>query len=189
MAISIKHFLKLLLVFLIIVLLVVWYKLHHKPAQKSADIPTMIAQQMQTMSFNPRGQLSQQSYSPHVKNFSDQQRSEFLMPIFFSYSANAMPWKITADKAIALKNFSRLELAPNVRIYQAAGKHNKATVLTTAQLTVFPKHHTARNTVLTTAVQPGLTVQSMGVYVNMKQGKVVLLKQATGDYFSSDNGK
>ena len=100
----------------------------------------------------------------------------------YYYSEQHQPWKVTADTGRAINGTQQVHLFGHVNLHQPAGANNKETTLTTSKLTIYPQKNMAENSVLTHAKQPGITVSSIGFRANFKQGKVILLSQAQGNY-------
>jgi lipopolysaccharide export system protein LptC len=153
-------------------------------ATQSPTIPDLIATDGHLIQFNKKGTMAYQFFSQKSEHYKQQNRTDFTKPIGYYYSEKHQPWKVTADKGRALHGTEEIHLSGNVHLQQRAGVNNKETTLTTTQVTIYPQKDMAENDVLTHAKQPGIAVSSIGFRANFKEGKVVLLSQAQGNYIN-----
>jgi lipopolysaccharide export system protein LptC len=153
-----------------------------KHQQVTIEIPSTIATGIEVTQMNEQGQPLHRLFSNTAHDYRKQQRTLFTSPVGYLYQANQPPWIMSADQAISSGDNTLVNFSGNVKIHQAAGKANKATTLTTTQMTLLPQKNIAYNDVFTTADQGGLVITSIGFHADLNKNEVKLLSKTNVTY-------
>jgi len=150
--------------------------------EQPANIPDFIVTDLYIIGFNIQGDYDYTLRSVLAQHYASDNHTDFKDPIGFSFSPTAPPWKITADFGQANSGYTQVHLWEHVVMHQPEGRNNNSSTLLTDDMMIYTKTKEAKTNAFVTAKQPGIIITSQGVYANLANGKVVLLKQARAIY-------
>jgi len=141
------------------------------------------------------GHIQTQVSALTIEHFPLQNTSVFHYPKITLYSAPyntqagskpSQPWHITADQGRAEEGIKKIRLQNNVKLeqYQGAQHHTQRPKLTllTSSLDILPEQKIIETQGPVTLLQPGSVIKSRGVRVNMQEGSIELLSQASAHF-------
>lgn len=100
---------------------------------------------------------------------------------------NKKPWEINADYATATQGGQQINFNQHVRIHQQQQNSDAETLLSTEDLTYFPKQKKASTLAEVTLTQDGNQMRSKGLIADLATNTVRLLSNARGHYVHKDN--
>lgn len=149
------------------------------PNQPDSIMTNIHAIRMDASTGKPHDEL----IAPHAVHFPYHDSTHITDPHFILYQENNVkPWNLTAHYGTIDNGISNVYLWDNVVFQQAAGPNNKASIITTTSIMIYPKQQYAETKQPVTAVQPGTIVHAVGMHVDFKAQIVNLLSQVTAHY-------
>ncbi len=161
-----------------------WYSFPQKSkATTKTYAVDAFAMNVEATQFNELGQLRGEIKSPKVLHFTEGDSAFFTTPFVTLYSQGGKaPWLISAKTGKTLNGTQQIDLIDNVVIHQPTSAQNTDTVIKTSLLHIYPKKQFADTDQAVTLVQPGVTVNAVGMNAYLDQKHVVLLSNTRGSY-------
>jgi lipopolysaccharide export system protein LptC len=128
------------------------------------------------------GNRQDQITTTHLVHYLQNDAAAFTQPELLIFNPMQPPWKITALIGHAEHDFDTIVISQNVRIEQAASAVRPHSLITTTQLTIYPKQKLATTDQAVTGVQPGLKITAVGLRADMLHNTLDLLSQVRIDY-------
>lgn len=137
------------------------------------------------------GKIQSQVSALSIEHFPLQNTSVFHYPDITLYSTlnkaqagnkPSQPWHITADQGKAEEGIKKIHLQNNVKLEQYQSAQHHTLTLLTSSLDILPEQKIIQTQAPVTLLQPGTVIKSRGVRVNMQEGSVALLSQASAHF-------
>jgi len=134
--------------------------------------------------FDEQGNLKDELIAPHLLHFSEGDTTDVTSPHLIIYNADStgQPWHVTSNYGKALDGVNSIELWDNVKLRQPESADNAEIIMTTTQITIYPKTQFAHTDQPVKVIQLGSVVNSVGLDADIKTGTIKLLKEAHGKY-------
>jgi len=156
------------------------------PNQPDSIMTNIHAIRMDEVTGKPHDEL----IAPHAEHFPYHDTTKITDPHFILYQENNVkPWYLTAHYGNIDNGINNVYLWDNVIFQQQQGPNNKASIINTTSVMIYPKQQYAETNQPVTAVQPGLIVHAIGMHVDFKAQIVNLLSQVTARYQSNQNNQ
>lgn len=154
--------------------------------QAKAKYPANILQNTVNREYDEQGQLKSvfeakesRYFQVNRKRRTHKDYAELTEPTLTLHSADAPPWRITADEGRAEKNGDIIHLWGKVHIWQK-DKLGQISELTTPYLTVKPKRQYAETDKPVMIVSAGSTTKAVGMKAFLQRDKIQLLSKVRG---------
>ncbi len=157
------------------------------PAQHEAESPDGFMTQVHYTHYDENGEIQSKLYSPKIIHYNENDRAQLEKPSLVMHTQDKQTWIITADQGTSLHGSKQIDLKNNVQV-QRVKDPSHINTLTTSSLTAFPDRQFAQTDKAVTIVQPGSTVQAVGMTANLKTGDITLLSQTQGIYNQTTKG-
>lgn len=170
-----------IIAFLLIALVSVFILHHTKKiessmASKNSAINTFIRHAIFT-EYNKQGMIKTRIEAKKVTHYQEQNTIFFDEPKIISYGNNRNAWHIRADQAVSDSTGKKIVLSGHVIAHELATAKNPDTVVTTTQLTLFPKTSEATTDQPVILKRPGIIMSATGFSANLKTGEYQLHSQ------------
>jgi lipopolysaccharide export system protein LptC len=145
-----------------------------------ASTPDAIIEHMHVVEFTHDGHISSILITPLLKHYPFNDRSELQSPQVTVFQEQQPPWEITADFGQADDGIAQITLYDNVRLHQAAEDTQKTTTITTSKLIYHPALQLAQTDQPIELQQPGMFIESVGMFADLETQVIELLHQVRG---------
>lgn len=135
--------------------------------------------------FDELGKIEAEFFSPQMRHYPIHNMTKMDKPRFIIHVEDRAPWEITALNGKAYQGIKRLALWNQVVGYEPKSIHNAESTIKTDSMMVFPSQKYAQTDNEVIAMQPGLTVRSMGAHVDLSKHTIELLAKVRGEYVPS----
>ena len=154
-----------------------------QPPQAGEESPAAIAETLKVHRYDAAGKLQQTLITPHMEHYASRDTSELAQPVLWRFNADAPPWRMQAEKALANNRSETVFLPGEVIIERDADSHNPAYYIVTRDLTLetATSHATTDQPVLIRSEQRRITAVGMEGWLNSPI-KLNLLHQVRGHY-------
>jgi lipopolysaccharide export system protein LptC len=149
-------------------------------AAELASTPDIIVEHMHVVEFTQEGDIRSILTTPLLKHYPFNDRSELQSPQVTVFQEQQAPWEITADFGQSDEGAAQITLYDNVRLYQAAQDTQKTTTITTSKLIYHPALQLAQTDRPIELRQPGMLVESVGMFADLDAQVIELLHQVRG---------
>jgi LPS export ABC transporter protein LptC len=171
-----------------------WLALKSSPLQtddnayskNSADSLMTNVRVMRTNSDD--GKLQNELFAAQMIHFPNN-ITTFTQPHVIFYHNTDQPWHLTAQNGQAQEGVTLIKLWNNVILHQPAGTQNQPITITTSEVIVHPKQHTAETNQPVVAIEPGVHVSAIGMHADFKTQIVDLLSQVQVTYQAQNGAK
>jgi LPS export ABC transporter protein LptC len=143
-------------------------------------IPSLIVSGVKGQMYDVQGQIQYRLFADSALLYPDEDHTIFVNPNAYFYSSTKEVWEVRAKNGEATNYYETIHLWDTVKVFRTApGKQGN---LFTDSLFFYPKTQILQTDDFTTMMENGLTVTSKGFYADIKQGKLILEKQAEVQY-------
>jgi|GEM_PF-6645513 len=169
-----------------------WYYAEPSSSLKLAPevlshLPDILVNELEITQFNADGNISSHIYTPELKHFPDNNRSDFKEPRIVLYRKNQeSPWFIQADRGKMQRGTHVITLMDHVILYQNADSDNRVKTITTSEITYYPENNQAETNKEIIFEQPGLHVRALGMKADLKEEKIELLNKTWVEYVQQE---
>lgn len=168
-------------------LLSIWLTLsvhreHDVLFDKNAHYPDAIAEVVTSTRMDANGHIQDRLTSPKIFHYPDNKTTDLITPHLMMYHQSAKPWHIDARYGRTYDGTKQIDVWKNVKAHREQDGHNKETTLLTSAMTLFPQHKYALTQQAITAIQPDLTIYSIGARIDLKKGETYLISKVHGHY-------
>lgn len=139
------------------------------------------------LSFDTDGKLHNKIYVIKMLHYPYEDTSNFFEPQIVFYTDKRAPWYVSANKGQSKNGIDTVHLWDNVKIHEPGSKQNNELNITTSSLIIFPKTKLVTTDQPITIIQPGTTVNAVGLHADLKKGEVILLSHAQGIFETASN--
>ncbi len=147
--------------------------------------PNAFMTEARYMHFNADGAWSSRIYSPRAIHYPEQDTTIFDKPRMTAKTEGQLTWVITADHGDSHPGLKVLYLTDNVHVQRIDDTTHKIINLTTTALTLYPPQKLAHTDQPVTIIQPGSTINAVGLSADLNKGELQLLSQVHGTYEKS----
>ena len=138
--------------------------------------------------YDEDGNVHVRLISPYMAHYRTNDRAFFRQPSLSGYTAERVPWQVTADHGKTLKGVNQVYFWDNVVLKQLSyPNHPDTTLIKTSTLMVYPKRSYAETDQAVTITRPNSVAEGVGMQTDFKSGIMKLLSHATGDYVPPQN--
>lgn len=145
--------------------------------------PDFIANNLNSLDFNARGQIASKVTATHMEHFTNSNTTYFTKPIYLLYpdDPSESPWKIQADKGSLNKTTGKVVLEKNV-VIDAISPQEPIQELATnyLELDLNTMIMTSDQTILVTGND--FNIRGKGLYADLNAQEVELTSQVEGIY-------
>ncbi|MDP3561875.1 MAG: LPS export ABC transporter periplasmic protein LptC [Legionellaceae bacterium] len=142
-----------------------------------ATISELVVQQ-----FNTEGKLTHYLKTPLMQHIPENNTHLITTPHIIVSENNQTPWEIDAEEATALYGGKQITFNNHVVVQQKKENPMEATMLTTEQITYFPKDKLATTLKEVTLKQANNKMQSTGMTAYLAESRVQFLSNTRGHY-------
>lgn len=144
--------------------------------------PDVFMESVSALRLDAQGQIEHEFHAPRLQHYPDDNTTDIDTPEITLYTPNQPTWQIHAAHARAFIKDKRILFWDHVRAEQQASSKKPATTFFTREITLYPKRRYAETSAPIKAVQPGITIKSVGLRADMQKGTLQLLAQVQGLY-------
>jgi lipopolysaccharide export system protein LptC len=169
--------------------LILQFSHNHSPnPSNQAERPDTFVLQATYLHLDPNGHLQSKFFSPKVVHYAKDNRSEFASPHVIIYGQDGRPWVIDADHGQSQFGTQQIELWGNVKVQHFITLQQQPELtLLTSRLKYFSDQQLAQTDQPVTILQPGMTVNSVGLKADLKSASVQLISNVKARYESKKN--
>lgn len=153
-----------------------------QPATSAVDHYDAFAIDVVSTQFSDLGTKRYELSSPRLNHYKVNNLTHVDNPVLYLYNPEQESWLVTAQYATAFQGKSVIEFVNNVDISGAGTLHHKNTQLLTEKMSYYPDENSAHTSSPVTIVQPGSTIQAIGMDVAFNAGTITLLSKIRGSY-------
>lgn len=101
-------------------------------------------------------------------------------PHFIIFQPIGEPWQLSGDHGQTNNSIDILDLWGNIVLTQPPSSQNETMTITTSAVTIYPKQKYADTKQPVVGIQPGSTLQAIGMHADFKTGMIYLLSNVHG---------
>lgn len=160
----------------------------HSVIEHDGNKPDMVIRHVNALFFDRMGMIKTTVQAQSLIHHKQTGLSVLSEPVITLHShPGKNPWIITADRGEILHDNKLYQLFGNVRLTEAAGKHNRAMTITTSELFLYPGQHMAKTDKMIHFSEQKknnrlFSMTSVGAKACQKTGIIKLYSQVRGRY-------
>lgn len=132
--------------------------------------------------FDAQGRWRTRLNSPKIVHYSEQDSATLDSPQLISRTPDQLTWIITADHGTSQQGLKTVVLTDNVKIQRIRDSTKQVTTLTTTSMTAYPEQKIAKTDQPVKIVEPGITMNAVGLTADLNTGDINLLSGVQGNY-------
>jgi len=144
--------------------------------------PDTFMTNMHYVSFDKNGEWNSKLQVTRMTHYPDKDTSILEKPQYISRTKDQLTWVISADHGTAQEGLKKINLKDHVLVDRIHAINGNTLSLRTTEMVAFPKENFAQTDKPVTIIQPGSTVNAVGLTVNMNSGDIHLLSGVEGNY-------
>lgn len=135
-----------------------------------------------TTAMSDKGKPLHRLRAQRLVHYMDDDTSTLIQPRIQIFEDKTPPWHIRSDLGWISSQGKTVKLKGNVQMRRKAGPHTRAIHAHTTWLLIRPDNNFATTDRPITATSPGFEVKSVGMNINLDQGRLQLLSQVFSTY-------
>ena len=132
--------------------------------------------------YDNQGLLHSRLTTSKVLHYLYKNSARFKNPTLMIYTAQHIPWYISAYYGESYHGTKSIHLWDHVVIHQPKQAQYPDTTITTSAMTIYPNQSSAETNQDVTIIRPNSIVQATGMKANLKKGNITLRSHARGVY-------
>jgi len=150
---------------------------------RTQGTPDSFMENFTTQVLDAQGQPQYQLQATHMAHYADDNHSEFSQPQFTAYRSDGQHWTAVAESGQALDGSQQIMLNGAVTLQRHVSDTSPVDLeIHTRDVTILPADDYAETEQHTTIIRAEGTLESTGLQVHFREGRLQLLSQVRGVY-------